>query len=415
MHIAIIGAGLSGVTAAWYLAQDGHQITVIERAAAAAQETSFANGGQISISHPEPWSNPGAPMQIVRWLGRKDAPLLFRWPAEPARIRWGLAFLLECLPARTRRNTLSIARLAAFSGQQLKQLREDTGIEYEQRTRGVLHLYFTPDALHHGQQQCKVLHELGIAARMLNAEEVLAFEPSLAAVAPRLLGGMLGEDDESGNAQHFTEALVERCRAIGVDFRFNTEIDTIEHENGRVTGLRLKTDFSRIQADTYVLAAGSYSTPLARPLGEHLPIYPVKGYSATFELRDPARAPQTSLTDESRRIVCSRFGNQLRIAGTAELNGYNLDLDPERCAGLTRWAEEFFPGVCDPSEPNYWTGLRPTTPSNLPIIGRSRLENLYYNTGHGTLGWTLACGSASALAGIVRGTPPEIGFPFHQA
>ena len=414
MHIVIIGAGLSGVTAAWYLAREGYRITVVERASAPAQETSFANGGQISISHPEPWSNPGAPMQIVRWLGRKDAPLLFRWPAEPARIFWGMAFLRECLPSRTHRNTVSIARLAAYSGEALKALRAETGIEYEQRSRGVLHLYFTPEALRHGEQQCRVLHELGIAARMLSAEEVLAQEPSLSAVSPKLLGGMLGEQDESGDAERFTAALAQRCRDLGVEFRFDTEVEAIEHANGEVTGLKLKTEASCLQADAYVLAAGSYSTPLARPLGERLPIYPVKGYSATFALKDIERAPQISLTDESRRIVCSRLGDRLRIAGTAELNGYKLDLDTERCAGLTRWAEEFFPGVCDTTEPNYWTGLRPTTPSNLPIIGRARIGRLYYNTGHGTLGWTLACGSARALAAIVASREPEVTYPFTQ-
>ena len=418
MHIAIIGAGLAGVSAAWYLRQAGHEITVIERDAAPALETSFANGGQISISHPEPWSNPGAPMQVLRWLGKKDAPLLFRWPAEMARIRWGIEFLLECLPGRSRANTLAIAHLAAYSGQRLKALREEVGIEYDQLARGVLHLYFSPEALLHGVQQQRVLRELGIGAEMLSPEACVALEPALTGLAPRLSGAMLGSDDESGDAQRFTSALAQRCREAGCRFLFDTTVTGIEADNQRIGGLRVSKPGEMPylhQADAYVLAAGSYSTPLMHPLGERLPIYPVKGYSATLALRDVARAPSTSLTDESRRIVCSRLGDQLRIAGTAELNGYNLDLDADRCSALLRWAEDMFPGVCNTEDPHFWAGLRPTTPSNLPIIGRSRFANLYYNTGHGTLGWTLACGSAQALANIVDDTAPDVDFPFLRA
>lgn len=417
MHIAIIGAGLAGVSAAWYLRQAGHDITVIERDAAPALETSFANGGQISISHPEPWSNPGAPMQVLRWLGKKDAPLLFRWPAEMARIRWGIEFLRECLPGRSRANTLAIAHLAAYSGQRLKALREETGIEYDQLARGVLHLYFSAESLLHGAQQQRVLRELGIGAEMLNPEACVSLEPALASLAPRLAGAMLGSDDESGDAQRFTSSLAQRCRDAGCRFLFDTTVTGIDADQQTLTGLRISTPGKipyPYRADAYVLAAGSYSTLLMRPLGERLPIYPVKGYSATLALRDAARAPTTSLTDESRRIVCSRLGDQLRIAGTAELNGYNLDLDADRCNALLRWVEDMFPGVCDTHDPHFWAGLRPTTPSNLPIIGRSRFQNLYYNTGHGTLGWTLACGSAQALADIVNGKRPDVDFPFLQ-
>ncbi|WP_018608122.1 D-amino acid dehydrogenase [Uliginosibacterium gangwonense] len=418
MHIAIIGAGLAGVSAAWYLSQTGHRVTVIERDAAPALETSYANGGQISISHPEPWANPGAPMQVLRWLGKKDAPLLFRWPAEAARIRWGLEFLRECLPGRTRQNTLAIAHLAAFSGQRLKALREETGIEYNQLSRGVLHMYFSPENLHHGEQQHKILQELGIGSRMLDRDACLELEPALAHLAPHLVGAMLGSDDESGDAQRFATELARCCREAGVEFVFDTSVASIEADGQRVSGLSLRSgngEARLLQADAYVLAAGSYSPQLMRPHGERLAIYPVKGYSTTMELAQPDKAPTVSLTDESRRIVCSRFGNRLRIAGTAELNGYNLDLDLDRCSALLRWAEDMFPGACNTAEPNYWTGLRPTTPSNLPIIGRSRLANLFYNTGHGTLGWTLACGSAQALADIMNGQQPAVDYPFWKS
>ncbi|KAF7598801.1 MAG: amino acid dehydrogenase [Candidatus Dactylopiibacterium carminicum] len=415
MHIVIVGAGLAGVSAAWYLRERGHQVSVIDRDPGPALEASYANGGQISISHPEPWSNPGAPLQIIKWLGRKDAPLLFRWPAEAARIHWGLQFLRECLPARSQRNTVSIARLAAYSGEQLRLLREATGIHYDELSRGVLHLYFTPAGLRHGQAQFRVLRELGIGACMLDAAQCVETEPSLLRIRDRIAGGMLGTDDESGDAQRFASELAARCAAAGVVFHYDTEVGAISHADGRITGLELLRQGSREQlaADAYVLAAGAWSPHLARALGERLPIYPVKGYSATLRIQDARRAPSVSLTDEARRIVCSRLGDRLRIAGTAELNGYDTDIDPVRSQALLRWVEDIFPGVCALDEPNAWAGLRPTTPSNLPIIGRSRrMANLYYNTGHGTLGWTLAAGSARALADIVDQRPPAVDFPF---
>lgn len=416
MHILIVGAGLAGVCSAWYLRAAGHSVTVIEREEAPALETSFANGGQISISHPEPWANPGAPMTILRWLGRPDAPLLFRWPAEAARIHWGIQFLRECLPGRTRHNTLAIASLAAYSGNCLRNLRGANELEYEHLSRGILHLYFARENLRHGIAQQKMLTSLGIDARMLSAAECIATEPSLSGVEPLLVGGMFGSGDESGNAQRFATELARQCAEKGVIFHYATHVERLISKAGEITGIEVRHGAHEIlHADAYVLTAGSYSAPLMQPLGERLPIYPVKGYSATFPLQDPSLAPSVSLTDESRRIVCSRLGNRLRVAGTAELNGFNTELDSNRCQALLDWTTSFFPGAADTEQPNFWAGLRPTTPSNLPLIGKSRQKNLYYNTGHGTLGWTLACGSAQALAHIVCGREPEVKYPFMNA
>jgi D-amino-acid dehydrogenase len=297
----------------------------------------------------------------------------------------------------------------------LQELRKETRIEYQQLQRGVLHLYFNKNDLQHGRRQSRVLQELGINASILTPEECADYDPAVGNMLPRLAGGMLGRDDESGDAHLFTVQLAEAAQRAGVSFQYGTDIERLMMEDGRVTSLHLVDSFGRrgaVTGDAYVICAGSFSKSLARRGSERLPIYPVKGYSATVAIRDAERAPSVSITDESRRMVCARLGNTLRIAGTAELNGFNLELDPQRCAALLDWAEDLFPGAVDTSNPIYWAGLRPATPNNVPIIGRSRLNNLYYNTGHGTLGWTLACGSAQALTDIIDRRPPEIAFPF---
>ncbi|WP_345534013.1 D-amino acid dehydrogenase [Viridibacterium curvum] len=414
MHIVVIGAGVTGVTTAWYLRKAGHEVTVVERREGPALETSFANGGQVSLSHPEPWANPGAPLTILRWLGRRDAPMLFRLPAEPARWRWGMEFLRECLPGRSHRNTLAIGHLAAWSGRLLYDLNMELNLSYEQRDRGVLHLYFNNSDLQHGIKQANLIQNIGIGAKVLTAEQCVEYDPALASCMSRLTGGMLGDDDESGNCYLFTRQLADAAAKAGVTFRYGADIERLMPENGRITSLHLVDESGRrgaVTGDAYVVCAGSFSKTLARRASERLPIYPVKGYSATVPVRDASRAPTVSITDESHRIVLSRLGDALRIAGTAELNGFNLDLDANRCNALTQWVEDLFPGAADLRAPAFWAGLRPTTPSNLPIIGRSRLPNLFYNTGHGTLGYTLACGSAQLLANFIDGQPPQIRYP----
>ncbi len=415
MEVLVIGAGLAGVSSAWYLAQAGCNVTVVDRQPGPGLETSFANGGQISVSHPEPWANPSAPATVLRWLGRPDAPLLFRWRADPAQWRWSLSFLHECLPGRTTRNTAAIARLAAYSRRELRALRTATGIEYEAFTGGILHLFETAREVAHLPAKLRQLEELGIRGTILDPDQTIAVEPALAPLRARLAGALHGLDDESGNAHLFCTALAEKAQAAGVRFLMNNTVQDFDLIHGRIRGVRvLDSDFRAgvLRADAFVLAAGSYSPALVRRLDIRLPIYPVKGYSITVPIVDHQRAPRLSLTDESRRVVCSRLGDHLRVAGTAELNGFDLSPNPARSAAIVNWLEDHLPGVADPARAEHWCGLRPATPGNVPLIGRTRIDNLFLNTGHGTLGWTLACGSGHAIADIVSGQRPEPAFPF---
>lgn len=410
MQVIVLGAGLTGVTSAWYLRQAGHRVTVIERQPAAGLETSFANGGQISVSHPEPWANPGAPAQVLRWLGREDAPLLFRPRLDWGQWSWGLRFLLECLPGRTRRNTEAVARLAVYSRDCLLALQAETGIEYDRLRKGILHLFFNPGEFAMAAPRAALLRDFGIRTEVLDPGACLRTEPALAHCADSIQGGLYAPDDETGDALVFTQRLAELCLQAGVTFRYGTPVSALAVEDGSVVAALAGTE--RIGGDAFLVCLGSHSAALARPLGERLPIYPVKGYSVTLPLAPGAEAPSVSITDESHRIVCSRLGNRLRIAGTAELSGFDTGVNAARCQAILRRALRLFPRLATAGEAEYWAGLRPATPGNVPIIGRSRLDRLFYNTGHGTLGWTLACGSGRAIAEIIDGKTPQLGFPF---
>jgi D-amino-acid dehydrogenase len=415
MRVLVLGAGLAGVTSAWYLADAGHEVTVLERQTGAALETSFANGGQISVSHPEPWANPGAPAQILRWLGHEDAPLKFRPRPEIRQWLWGARFLLECLPGRSLRNGEAIARLAIHSRARLRELRSVTRIAYDLLETGILHLFFDERSFAEAEGRARWLRGFGMRVEVLDRAGCLIVEPALAACREPLLGGLYAPDDESGDAHGFSQSLAALCAQRGVSFSYETRIEAIEVESGRVTGVRAVGSGGEprtMTADAYLLCAGSYSALLAAAAGERLPIYPVKGYSVTLTLADPSGAPRTSITDESRRIVCSRLGERLRAAGTAELAGYDTRLNDVRCNAILERLMRLFPDVRSAAAAECWAGLRPATPSNLPIIGRSRVPNLFFNTGHGTLGWTLACGSASAIADILSGRPAQLDFPF---
>ena len=410
MKVLVLGAGVVGVCSAWYLAKAGHEVTVLDRQPAAALETSFANGGQISVSHSEPWSNPHAPLRALSWMGREDAPLLFRLRWDPALFDWSLRFLRECTPGRTRENIRNIVALATYSRSQLQALRAETSIAYDHLERGILHVYTDRQEFAAAAEAAALMREFGCERRVINADECVAIEPALKAARPLLVGGDYTAADESGDAHRFTQQLAGLCAARGVTFRYGATIEKMSTAGGQVAGVVAGNEL--FTADAYVAALGSYTPLLLRPLGICLPVYPAKGYSATVALGEHSVAPSVSLTDDGHKIVFSRLGQRLRIAGTAEFNGYNTELNPVRCAALMHRAGELFPGLRPEGEPEFWCGLRPATPSNVPFIGRSTLPNLFLNTGHGTLGWTMACGSGAALADIVSGRLPEPRFRF---
>jgi D-amino-acid dehydrogenase len=413
VRIAVLGAGVIGTTSAWYLAQAGHEVTVIERRDAPGLETSFANGGQISASHAEPWAKPEVVPKILRWLGREDAPLLFRPRADLAQWMWGLGFLAECWPGRFERNTRTLAGLATYSRQCLKAVREQTGIQYDHLTRGILHFATRELDMEAIARHAEAMREFGQKREVKSAAECIALEPALQASTTRVLGGVYTPDDESGDAHKFTTALAKRAAEEGVQFLTGRSIAGLDVRGGEVASVQLDT--GSVQADAYAVAMGSYSPLLLRPLGISIPVYPLKGYSITLPLSpsDAAVAPSVSLTDEGHKIVISRLGNRLRAAGTAELAGYDTSVNEVRCAAIVRRIRHLFPQLGAATVADNWAGLRPATPNNVPIIGRTRVRNLFLNTGHGTLGWTLSCGSGKALADLVSGRRPEVDFAFH--
>lgn len=415
MHVVVLGAGLLGASSAYFLRQQGFDVTVVDRQATPAAETSFANGGQISVSHAEPWANPSAPLKVLKWLGREDAPLLFRLRADLRQWLWGLRFLRECTPARTRHNIEQIVRLGTYSRRVLQQLRQERGIRYDERTQGILHFYTSEQEFDAAEGPAAQMRALGCERRVISADEAVRIEPALRHIRPALAGATYTAEDESGDANRFARELVQRCVEDGVQFRMSHTVTALREAGGEIDHVEATDSegrFQRIRGDAYVLAMGSLSPQLARPLGIDLPIYPAKGYSVTMPVKDEAMAHQVSLTDDEYKLVFSRLGNRLRIAGTAELNGYDRDLNRVRCEAIVRRVEELFPGAGDTSQAQFWTGLRPATPSNVPIIGRSRLKKLFLNTGHGTLGWTHACGSGKSIARIVAGLRPEVDFAF---
>ena len=416
MKVVVLGAGVVGTVSAWYLARAGYAVTVIDRQGAAGLETSLANGGQISASHAEPWANPSAPGQVLKWLGREDAPLLFRLRADARQWAWGLRFLVECLPWRARANTREILSLALYSRAELQRLRTETGIRYDHQSRGILHFYTNRKDFDRAVRRAETLRQYGCDQEIKTPDECVAIEPALAHARSQLAGGTFAASDESGDAHKFTQALAALAEGHGVRFRYGCSVERLETEHGRVASVIVHDVHDgaeeSVTADAYIVALGSYSPLVLAGIGVSMPVYPVKGYSVTIPLEEGDDAPHVSLSDEAAKLVFARLGERLRVAGTAELAGYDTELRVERCESLLRRTFELFPRAGRAERAEHWTGLRPATPSNVPLIGRTRLRNLYLNTGHGTLGWTLACGSGRVLADLVSGRRPEIAFRF---
>lgn len=406
MRIAICGSGVIGVTSAWYLAQAGHEVVVIDRQDGPALETSFANAGEISPGYASPWAAPGIPLKALRWLMMDHAPLILRPKPDMAMLRWLVAMLGNCTQSAYAINKSRMVRLAEFSRDCLAALREETGISYDERMQGTLQLFREQKQLDGIGKDIAVLKADGVPFEVLDRAGCIAAEPGLARSSAPIAGGLLLPNDETGDCFKFTNALADMARAKGVTFLNNTTITAMVEDAGRI--VRVETSKGPVVADAYLVAMGSYSPHLMAPLGLHLPIYPVKGYSLTVPIVEEAHAPVSTLLDESYKVAITRLGNRIRVGGMAEISGFNTDLPAARRATLEMSASSLFPGAGAMKEATFWSGLRPMTPDSTPIIGPTRLPNLFLNTGHGTLGWTMACGSAHVIADIIGGKRPAI-------
>lgn len=418
MRVAVLGAGVVGVATAWYLRELGCDVDVYDRQPEAGLETSLANGGQISVSHAEPWAAPGVPLKALKWLGQPDAPLLFRPQANLHQWMWGLHFLRECTHGRWLANTKNLIALGLYSRQALQELRTALPLSYAQATNGIMHVYTDAPSFAAAKTHAHTMESLGVDRKVLSAREALHLEPALAHLMPRISGATFTRTDEQGDAFLFTQQLAFYCKMKGVSFHHNTNLQSLSSSSGRITSaqaLDAQGAPFTINADAFVVALGPHSRNFTKSLGLSIPMYPAKGYSATYEIKDFTKIPTMSITDEARKVVFTKLDDRLRVAGTAEFNGFNMSLNPARCEALDRATRDWFEGGVDHDSVQYWTGLRPTTPNNTPWIGRAKpYSNLYWNTGHGTLGWTHGCGSAKGLALIMTGQDPECAFSWKR-
>jgi D-amino-acid dehydrogenase len=406
MRSIVLGAGIAGVTVAYELARRGHEVTVVDRQPGPALETSFANGGLVVPSQSDPWASPDAPMKLLKWLGREDAPLLLRLSTVPGMMRWGLAFLANCRRERWHRNTAAVFRLAIYSRDAYDALAAATGIEHGRRDQGTLRLYSDEAALRASLAEFEPYRELGLAYELLTREQCVTLEPSLAGAASRFLGGLHVAADRSGDCHEFAKGLAEQARKLGVEFRFNTGIQGIETEAGEATAVL--TDKGRVIGDRFLLALGPHSGVMARSLGWRLPVNPVKGYSATIDIDGWNNPPSVPLVITYRKMAIANLGGHLRLAGSAEFAGFDLSLNARRGQMLLDALAEHFPDYPRTSPPRHWAGLRPVVPDGRPVLGATPVRNLFVDTGHGQLGWTLSFGSARAVAAVMDGKPPEI-------
>jgi D-amino-acid dehydrogenase len=406
MRIVVLGAGVIGVTSAFYLAKAGHEVTVLDRQPGPALETSFANAGEISPGYASPWAAPGIPMKAVKWLFMRHAPLIIQARPDLAKIEWVSRMLLNCTSGAYGVNKSRMVRLAEYSRDCLIALRADTGISYDERMQGTLQLFRTEKQVEAASKDIKVLKADGVPFEVLDAAACVAAEPGLAPNLSKIAGGLRLPGDETGDCFKFTNHLAEMAATLGVSFRYGVDIRGLEQEAGRIAAVQ--TSAGRIAADAFVLALGSYSPSIARPFGMRLPVYPVKGYSITVPIVDASRAPVSTVMDETHKIAITRLGDRIRVGGMAEISGFNNHLHPKRQATLVHSVEDLFGGAGDQARATFWSGLRPMTPDGTPIVGKSTVANLFLNTGHGTLGWTMAAGSGKALADMMSGARPDI-------
>ncbi|QCK87765.1 D-amino acid dehydrogenase [Phreatobacter aquaticus] len=406
MKTVILGGGVIGVTTAHYLAGAGHEVVVIERQPATGLETSFANAGEVSPGYSAPWAAPGVPVKALKWLAMKHGPLVVRPHADPAQWRWMAEMLMNCTEARYRINKARMVALAEYSRDCLIALRAETGIAYDERARGTLQMFRTQKDLDGSAKDIAVLKESGVPFEVLDRAGVVAAEPALGLVSDKITGGLRLPNDETGDCHMFTQRLAELARERGVRFMQSLAIHRLVNEGDRIAAV--ETSEGKVTGDRYVVALGSYSPLLMKTVGIRVPVYPVKGYSLTLPITDETAAPVSTVMDETYKIAITRLGDRIRVGGTAELDGYNLSLRDGRRRALEHSVGDLFPRGGDLSAASFWAGLRPMTPDGTPLIGATRYRNLHLNTGHGTLGWTMACGSGRLMADLLSGRAPDI-------
>jgi D-amino-acid dehydrogenase len=406
VKVVVLGSGVIGVTTAYYLARAGHEVTVVDRQPQAARETSFANAGEVSPGYSSPWAGPGVPVKAIKWLLMKHGPLVIRPKLDPAMWIWLLKMLRNCTSARYAVNKSRMIPIAEYSRDCLRALRAETGIYYDERSRGTLQLFRKQAQLDQTADDIAVLKQYGVPYEVLDRSGCIAAEPALAAVKDKLAGGLRLPQDETGDCHMFTEALAAEAIRLGVQFKFNTAIKGLIADGARISGV--VTSAGLLQADAYVVALGSWSPRLLKPLGISIPVYPVKGYSITVPITDPNGAPVSTVMDESYKVAITRLGDRIRVGGTAEISGYSDKLYDARRATLDHSLTDLYPRGGDTAKATFWCGLRPMTPDGPPVIGPTHYGNLHLNTGHGTLGWTMACGSGRVLADLLSGRKPDI-------
>ena len=405
MRIVILGSGVIGVTSAYYLAKAGHEVTVIDRQPGPALETSFANAGQISPGYASPWAAPGIPLKAMKWMLQRHAPLSIQPDGTTFQLKWMWEMLRNCTADRYSVNKERMVRLAEYSRDCFKTLRDEAGITYESRQRGTMQLFRTQQQFDSAAKDIEVLKESGVPYELLTRDQLGSAEPALAKAGGKLVGALRLPNDETGDCQLFTTRLAAMAEALGVKFRYNTPIDRLAFSGNAVSGVHCGAEL--VQADAYVVALGAYSTELLKPVVD-IPVYPMKGYSITVPIVNAEAAPVSTILDETYKIAVTRFDDRIRVGGMAELSGFDLRLNPRRRETLEMVVNDLFPGAGDTAKASFWTGLRPMTPDGTPVVGRTSMKNLFINTGHGTLGWTMSCGSAQLLADLMSAKRPAI-------